>query len=241
MATLHDLYSSAARAGSSVTSSMIPPYPGSVARARDRVQALQAYFQQPTNSPPMRTPPLVSSTRRPTPAHRGLTQLGPVAPLPDHHTNGFYFFPSGSSTTRNFSEPRPMEREHLPSFPPGPVHQPGGGSSDTNIRPTGFRPRHGSERMMQSHNWSLWLLKLLVCVFSVKNYDQLCYELELWESMYLLKKWECDLCNGYWSLCLTGQTLILSVMHWNDTLYLAVVWIVWMGLLLPLIVSLDFW
>ncbi|KAM7469792.1 hypothetical protein LguiA_007975 [Lonicera macranthoides] len=156
-------HSSAARAGSSVTSSMIPPYPGSVARARDRVQALQAYFQQPTNSPPMRTPPLVPSARRPTPAHRGLTQLGPVGPIPDHHTNGFYFFPSGSSTTRNFSELRPMEREHLPSFPPGQVdrdpvwgtfHQPGGGSSDTNVRPTGFRPRHGSERMMQSHNRS---------------------------------------------------------------------------------------
>ncbi|KAM7481590.1 hypothetical protein LguiB_006173 [Lonicera macranthoides] len=30
--------------GSSVASTMIPPYPGSVARTRDHVQALQAYF-----------------------------------------------------------------------------------------------------------------------------------------------------------------------------------------------------
>lgn len=150
-----NLYSSGARAGTSVTSSMIPPYPGSAARARDRVQALQAYFQQPTSSPGphMRTPPLVSSTRRPAPAHRGFAQAAPVAPIPDQ-PNGFYFFPSGS---RNFSEPEnPNSR---PSWfhvwdPPGQldqdsvwgqVHQPGG---------SGYRPRHGSERTMQSHNRS---------------------------------------------------------------------------------------
>ncbi|XAR52639.1 hypothetical protein NMG60_11020806 [Bertholletia excelsa] len=81
-------------------SSMIPPHPGSVARARDRVQALQAYFQQPSSSPPMRTP-VISGSRRSS-SHRGVTQVGPVATSSDQ-TSGFYFFPSASSG-RNFQE-----------------------------------------------------------------------------------------------------------------------------------------
>ena len=88
-------HSSAARAGSSVSSSMIPPYPGSVARARDRVQALQAYSQQPSNTPAMRTP-VMSGARRSS-IHRGPGQVtGQVASSSDQ-TGGFYFFPSGSS------------------------------------------------------------------------------------------------------------------------------------------------
>ncbi|KAL7205279.1 hypothetical protein ACSBR2_018256 [Camellia fascicularis] len=152
--------SSAARAGSSIVSSMIPPYPGSVARARDRVQALQAYFQQPSNSPPVRTP-IMSGTRRSS-SHRGVTQVGPVASSSDQ-TGGFYFFPTASSG-RNFpeAENHPMsnrfhawEREHVTSFPLsqgdrdlgwGPFHQAGGGS-DTAIRSTSFRQRYASERM----------------------------------------------------------------------------------------------
>lgn len=164
--------SSAARAPSSVGSSMIPPYPGSVARARDRVQALQAYFQQPSSSPAMRTP-VVSGTRRSS-SHRaaGIAQVGPVASSSDQTRGGFYFFPSsGSSTARNFQEAEnPMsnpfhhawEREpHLSSFPVsqvdrdqvwGPFHQPSSGS-DNGVRSTSFRQRHGSERMpSQSHH-----------------------------------------------------------------------------------------
>ncbi|CAL5380662.1 unnamed protein product [Camellia sinensis] len=144
----------AARAGSSIASSMIPPYPGSVARARDRVQALRAYFQQPSNSPPVRTP-ILSGTRRSS-SHRGVTQVGPVASSSDQ-TGGFYYFPPASSG-RNFpeAENHPMsnrfharEREHMTSFPLsqgdrdlgwGPFHQAGGGS-DTAIRSTSFRQR----------------------------------------------------------------------------------------------------
>ncbi|PSS26516.1 RING finger containing E3 ubiquitin-protein like [Actinidia chinensis var. chinensis] len=149
-------HSSAARVGSSVASSMIPPYPSSVARARDRVQALQAYFHQPSNS---RTP-LIPAARRST-AHRPIAQVGPVASFSDQ-TGGFYFFPSASSG-RNFQEAenpptnrfQAWERDHLTSFPLsqadrdpgwGAFHQTAGGS-DTAIRPASFRQRHGSERM----------------------------------------------------------------------------------------------
>ncbi|KAA8545183.1 hypothetical protein F0562_019928 [Nyssa sinensis] len=153
-------HSSAARAGSSVTSSMIPPYPGSVARARDRVQALQAYFQQPSNSPTIRAP-VISGTRRPS-SQRGLGQVGPVASSSDQ-AGGFYFFPSAGSSSRSFQEAEnsvsnrfhAWERERLPPFTfsqvdrdPGwgPFHQAAGGS-DTAIRSSSFRQRHGSERM----------------------------------------------------------------------------------------------
>ncbi|KAJ6380312.1 hypothetical protein OIU76_016884 [Salix suchowensis] len=149
-------HGSSARPGSSATSSMIPPYQGSNARARDRVQALQAYYQQlqPGNSPPIRTP-VVSGSRRSS-SHRGMPQLGAVASSSDQ--TGFYFIPPGA-TNRNFQEaenPPPArfhswERNHLPSFSLNQVdrdsgrstfHQAGGGS-DPGIR---FRQRHGSER-----------------------------------------------------------------------------------------------
>ncbi|GFZ07078.1 RING/U-box superfamily protein [Actinidia rufa] len=152
-------HSPAARGGSSVASSMIPPHPGSVARSRDRVQALQAYFQQPSNSPPVR-PPIIPVTRRSS-SHRGVAQVGPVASSSEQ-TGGFYFFPSASSG-RSFQEGenpvsnrfQTWERERLPSFSLGqadrdpswgPFHQAAGGS-DTSIRSTGFRHRQGSERL----------------------------------------------------------------------------------------------
>lgn len=96
-------HSSAARAGSSMGSSMIPPYPGSNARARDRVQALQAYYQpqQHPNSTTMRAP--VSSVARRASSHGGSTQLTPpVATSPDQ-SGGFFLIPS-SSSGRNFQE-----------------------------------------------------------------------------------------------------------------------------------------
>ncbi|KAJ6683064.1 hypothetical protein OIU74_021173 [Salix koriyanagi] len=154
-------HSSSARAGSSATSSMIPPYQGSNARARDRVQALQAYYQQqqPGNSPPIH-PPVVSGSRRSS-SHRGLSQVGTVASPSDQ--TGFYFIPSGASS-RNFQEAenhpptrfRSWQRDHLPPFSVSQAdrdsgrstfHQGGGGGSDASIRSGSFRQRHGSERM----------------------------------------------------------------------------------------------
>lgn len=138
---------------------MIPPYPGSNARARDRVQALQAYYQQqqPSNSPTMRTP-MISGARR-TSNQRGLPQVGPVASSSDQN-GGFYFYPSGSSG-RNYQEAEnPLstrfhawERDHLPSFSMNQVDRdPGwaafhhaGSGSESGIRGNGLR-RHGSER-----------------------------------------------------------------------------------------------
>jgi len=62
---------------------MIPPYSGSNARARDRVQALQAYYQpqQPPNSTTMRTP-ITTGSRRSS-SHSGSAQLAPIATSPD--------------------------------------------------------------------------------------------------------------------------------------------------------------
>ncbi|EXB54363.1 hypothetical protein L484_002423 [Morus notabilis] len=159
-------HSSSARAGSSVTSSMIPPYPGSNARTRDRVQALQAYYQQqtqPSNSPTMRTPVIPSNRRSSN--HRGSAQVGPVASSSDQPSS-FYFFPSGSSG-RNFQEAEnPLssrlawEREHYLSVfssnqvdrEPGwgAFHQAAGGS-DSALRSSGFRQWHGSDRTSSQH------------------------------------------------------------------------------------------
>ncbi|XP_031269504.1 E3 ubiquitin-protein ligase RFI2-like [Pistacia vera] len=154
-----------ARAGSSVASSMIPPYPGSNARARDRVQALQAYYQQqqPSTSPAMRTP-IIPGSRRSS-GHRGIPQVGPVASSSDQ-TGGFYFFPPGTSG-RNYQEADNLlssrfhawERDSLPSFAMNQVdqdsswggfHQPAGGS-DPGIRPSSLRRRHGPERTLSQN------------------------------------------------------------------------------------------
>lgn len=140
---------------------MIPPYPGSAARARDRVQALQAYFQ-PSTSPPMRAPPIMPSTRRSSSSgHQGLFQGAALPSSSDQTAGGFFMFPSGTST-RNFPEAEnPVssrfhgwERDHSASFPLTQgdrdsswlPHQVAGGS-------TSFRQRHGSERT-PSHNRS---------------------------------------------------------------------------------------
>ncbi|XP_048424348.1 E3 ubiquitin-protein ligase RFI2 isoform X2 [Pyrus x bretschneideri] len=130
------------------------------ARTRDRVQALQAYYQQqqPSNSPTMRTP-IVPGARRSS-SQRGVAQVGPVASSSDQN-GGFYIFPFGSSG-RNYQEAEnplpsrfhPWERDHLPSFPMNQVDRDqgwaafnqGGSGSDSMIRGSSFRQRHGSER-----------------------------------------------------------------------------------------------
>eukprot|EP00257_Ricinus_communis_P024483 XP_025011897.1 uncharacterized protein LOC8287096 [Ricinus communis] len=111
-----NFHSSSARAGSSISSTVIPPYQGSNAR----VQALQAYYQQqPGNSPAICTP-IISGTRRSSNCG-ALSQVGPVASSSDQ--TGFYFVPPGTSG-RNIQEadnPPPIrfrawERHHLQSF-----------------------------------------------------------------------------------------------------------------------------
>lgn len=159
-------HNSGARAGSSVPSA-IPSYPGSSARARDRVQALQAYYQQqPSNSPAMRGP-VISGTRRSNNHRNNMAQVRPVASSSGRTGGAFYFFPSGTSS-RNFQEPdipmstrlRSWERDHFHSFPSslpdrdsawGTFHQAAAGS-DSSIRPSSHRQRHGSERASQ--HWS---------------------------------------------------------------------------------------
>lgn len=139
---------------------MVPLYPGSSIRARDQVQALQAYYQQqqPSSGPAIQT---VSGTRQSS-SHRG-TGASSV-----QHRNRLYFVPA-SSSGRNFQEPEDpvsshfhaWERDHLPSLslsqndrdhPGGTIfHPPAPARSDHSIRPMSFRRRHGSE-WNSSHN-----------------------------------------------------------------------------------------
>lgn len=155
-----DMYnnSSGTRTPSS-NSSMVPHYPGSVARARDRVQALHGSFQQPSSSPAASTPPIPTSRR--SNSHRGLPQVAPVA-SPSDQSGCFYYFSSGSSgrtvqETENHVPNRfhSWNQEHFPSFSLnqvdrdpvwGPFH-PAGSGSDTGYRSGSFHQRHGSERM----------------------------------------------------------------------------------------------
>ncbi|CAA3001656.1 E3 ubiquitin- ligase RFI2-like isoform X1 [Olea europaea subsp. europaea] len=153
-------HSSASRVPSSVTSSMVPPYSGSIARPHDRVQS---YFQQAGSNPAGRTP-LVSSTRRYYSSHRGSAQVAPMASSSDQSGN---LLPASSGRTYQEAEnllpnrSHAWEREHWPSFPLsqaereiwGPYH-PAPGGSDTSIRSSSFRPRHGSERIAPSQNRS---------------------------------------------------------------------------------------
>ncbi|CAA3010397.1 Hypothetical predicted protein [Olea europaea subsp. europaea] len=158
---MHPLFvghSSGTRTPSS-NSSMVPHYPGSVARARDRVQALHGSFQQPSSSPAASTPPIPTSRR--SNSHRGLPQVAPVA-SPSDQSGCFYYFSSGSSgrtvqETENHVPNRfhSWNQEHFPSFSLnqvdrdpvwGPFH-PAGSGSDTGYRSGSFHQRHGSERM----------------------------------------------------------------------------------------------
>ncbi|CAL0308558.1 unnamed protein product [Lupinus luteus] len=152
-------HSSAARPGSLVTSTMIPPYPGSNSQIRNRVHAPQASYQtrQLPNSITMRTP-IAPSARR-SGSHSGPTQLASVALSPDRG-GGFFLVPSGSPG-HHFQEethlPSPFhawERDHLPSLSFNQInrdaswrayHQVDIGS-DPGIRSNNFRLRHAVER-----------------------------------------------------------------------------------------------
>ncbi|CAK8544621.1 unnamed protein product [Lathyrus sativus] len=149
-------HSSIARAGNSAASSMIPPYPGSSARARDRVQALQAYYQQqqPPNSTTVRAP-VASSTRRSN-GHSGSALLASLASAPDQ-SGSYVYVPGG----RNFHEETRLpnqlhawERDHLPSSSLNQVgresswrayHQ-SAGRSDPGFISSSYRLRSDSDR-----------------------------------------------------------------------------------------------
>ncbi|KAK5830105.1 hypothetical protein PVK06_013899 [Gossypium arboreum] len=85
---------SGTRTASAITSSFIPPYPGSNARARDRVQALQAYYQHhhPSTFPTLQTPIVFGSQRLGSHRSHGHGHVGLVASLFDH-MGGFYLIP----------------------------------------------------------------------------------------------------------------------------------------------------
>ncbi|CAI9294130.1 unnamed protein product [Lactuca saligna] len=147
--------SSSGRAPSAVGSSMIHPYPGSAARARERSQALQAYFQQPSNLPGLRTPIVSGSRRSNNPPQIG----GPAGSSSDQlRGGGVYFLPTsgaggggGSSNGRAFQEaessmqPNPFHHgwERDPHAGWG-FHQAGGGGGGGGGGV--FRQRHGSDR-----------------------------------------------------------------------------------------------
>ena len=153
-----DLCSSGARVPSSVGSSMIHPYPGSAARARERSQALQAYFQQPSNLPGLRTPINASGSRR----SNNQGQMGSSSDQNQIHRGGLYFLPtsSGSSGGRSFPEAEssmvnPFQQQQQQQHAwerdvghPGAgwgFHQSGGGV---------FRQWHSSERSpSQGHHY----------------------------------------------------------------------------------------
>uniref|UniRef100_A0A7N0T508 Uncharacterized protein n=1 Tax=Kalanchoe fedtschenkoi TaxID=63787 RepID=A0A7N0T508_KALFE len=152
-------HSFGARAGSAVSSTMISPYPGSNARARDRVQALQAYYQQPNTAPSSRTPSMSGSSRRAS--HRGLAQVGSLAPA-SHQLSGFQYVQSSASSSRNYMEAEnpsssgfhAWDRDQTSSFPSNQIEREATwgttfhhrSAPETGIRFSGYRQRCASER-----------------------------------------------------------------------------------------------
>nr|GEU72834.1 hypothetical protein [Tanacetum cinerariifolium] len=122
---------SSTRAPSSNSSYMT--HPGSAARAQERSQAFQAYFQQPTNSPAMRTP-------LPTGPHRSngqvqISQYGTSSDQTRGWSSSYNLSASSVSSEHNIWERDPNR----------PFHQSGGGS---------FRYRNGSDgTQSQSQHW----------------------------------------------------------------------------------------
>lgn len=134
---------------------MLTPYPDSAARSRERMLALQAYFQHPPGSSQAERTPLDPSTQRSN-SHMNMTQGEPGAAL-SRQTSRFYLFPSTSSAGRIFLEAqnsRPSrflsssQAEREPIWVP--YHQLLGAPS-TGIRPAYIRQRNGSQRMPSQH------------------------------------------------------------------------------------------
>ncbi|CAI8615423.1 unnamed protein product [Vicia faba] len=135
-------HSTIPRAGNSAASSMIPPYAGINARARDRVQALQAYYQQqqPPNSTTVRAP--VASSARRSNGHSGSALLASLASAPDQ-SGSYVYVPGGHNfheETRLPNQLHAWERDHLPSY-----HQTAG-RSDPGYISSSYRLRSDSDR-----------------------------------------------------------------------------------------------
>ncbi|XP_051144869.1 E3 ubiquitin-protein ligase RFI2 [Andrographis paniculata] len=152
-------HSSSGRAPSSVTSSVLPRYPGTASRPHDR--SLQPHFQQSTVNPTARSTGL--SSRRRSSNLRGLAQVIPAAAASPDQPSGFHFISSGGTTGRAFQEPEnPLHEhytawdwDHQPSSYPinqvidrdpiwGPIQPPP--VTDTGIRLGSLRQRHGADR-----------------------------------------------------------------------------------------------
>ncbi|KAL6514787.1 hypothetical protein OROGR_020366 [Orobanche gracilis] len=154
------------RAPSSITSSVLPTYPGTAPRTRDISPSLQTYFQHSSNNSRVaRAAPVISTGRRSSSSHRALAQVAPISTSSSDQSSGFYLFSSSDSSGRTFQEAEnphhdlfhhPWGRDqHQPSFLSGQVdHESIWGpfrstsaGSDGGIRSVNFRQRHGSERM----------------------------------------------------------------------------------------------
>ncbi|KAK4751127.1 hypothetical protein SAY87_004609 [Trapa incisa] len=139
-------YSSGMRSSSSVASGAIPPYPGSNARNRDRVQALQAYYQQQPSGGPAIHSHTGSSARRFT-SHRGMVASS------SEQSSGPFFMPTNSSPGHNLQELEDPVSTRFPAREREPLSSgwafsplPSTGGSEPSIRPGIFPRRHGSER-----------------------------------------------------------------------------------------------
>ncbi|CAN1161488.1 E3 ubiquitin-protein ligase RFI2 [Linum perenne] len=113
-------------AGSSLPPSSTPTYQGSNARARDRVQALQEYYQQQPQprSAPSEYGPVISAARRQFNRHRA---------SPPDPSSGFYFLPQATSPWSNYQEAANLSRTRFraqdSSFPMNIQHTERGGDS----------------------------------------------------------------------------------------------------------------
>lgn len=133
---------------------MIPVYPGSNARARDRVQALQAYYQRPNTTAPLSHTPVISNTPR------RLSHRGPSSHHQQHQQqlSEFQYLPSSAlSTFRNYMESENSMLNQIEIEQPtwGTLFHHPSSSSDSGGggRFNGYRQRRGSERD-SSHNRS---------------------------------------------------------------------------------------
>ncbi|CAN0914155.1 E3 ubiquitin-protein ligase RFI2 [Linum grandiflorum] len=126
--------------GSSVLPTATPTYQGSNARARDRVQALQDYYQQQQPGSP---PAIQMATARRLSSHRGA-----IASSSDQ--SGRYFVPPNYQEPENIASRTRFRAEREPSW--GVAYHQGSGS-ETGIRSSSYRQRHhGSERASQNRS-----------------------------------------------------------------------------------------
>ncbi|RWR94652.1 zinc finger protein [Cinnamomum micranthum f. kanehirae] len=153
-------HGSGSRVGSSVISSMVPPYPGNSRAHSHTSHGLQVYHQ--SNSSGVRAP-IPSSIRRL--GTRGLAPVGPTSSSSDH--SSLYVFPSSGPSVRSHQDVEgsggnrflAWERDCLTPFPLVAVDREAGwwgpfaSGSDAGSRTGGIWHRHGSDRP-SSQGWA---------------------------------------------------------------------------------------